>query len=111
MAHVFHRQEVAVFYHHPAVGIHEVIAHPAHLGTLATVCRATEKALRGIALTRIAHAERAMHEDLELHFGHGLVDGLYLIYRQLPGQHRARETEVAKPRHLFRRAVAICVEA
>ena len=46
-----------------------------------------------------------MHKHFELHLGHGIVYGLYLLHRQLSRQHRAREAKLAEPRHLFRRAV------
>lgn len=46
-----------------------------------------------------------MHKHFEFHLGYSIVYGLYLLYRQLSRQHRAREAKLTKPRHLFRRAV------
>ena len=104
LGHILERQQVAVVLDNPAIGIHKVELHAAELRTLTTVGRALEAVLRGIADARIAHAEGTVDKDLELHVGHGTVDGTYLVSRQLTGQHGPGEAQTAQPSHLLGRA-------
>ena len=105
LTQVFHRQQVTVADDRPAVGIDEVVLHAAHLRARPPVGRTAEEMLRGIALSRITHAEGAMDKDLELHVGHSLVDRPDLLERQFARQHGPCEAEAAEPSDLLRRAV------
>jgi len=58
-----------------------------------------------IALPRIAHAERAVHEHLELH-GAAAGDARDLLARQLPRQHDAAEAQLRRLLHALERVDA-----
>ena len=104
-AEVFQRQQVPPLLYHLTVAVGQVEGKAAELGTSAAVGTTAEAILRGIALSAITDAERAMHEDLELNIGHLPVNLADFIDREFPGQHHAAESQRAQPRHLFGSAV------
>ena len=69
------------------IGIDEVELHAAELSTLTTIGRTPEAILRGIAQTTVADTEGTVDENLQLDIGHGLVNGTYLVDRQLACQY------------------------
>jgi hypothetical protein len=75
----------------------QVVRHAARLRALAAIGGAAAPDLARQALARPAHAERAVHEDLELEVG-PLVDARDLLDRQLARQDRAHDPE--PPREL-----------
>ena len=75
---VLERQEGLVAEQHAAVAVREVVERPAGLDALAAVRAAPVDILRQAAVAAVAHAERAVHEelDLALHGSADLPDGL-----------------------------------
>ena len=104
-AKVFQRQQVTALLYHLAVAVSQVEGQAAELGTSAAVGTTAEAILRGIALSAITDAERAMHEDFELDIGHLPVNLADFIDREFSGQHHATESQRAQPRHFFGSAV------
>ena len=104
-AEVFQRQQMTALLYHLTVAVGQVEGKAAELGTSAAVGTTAEAILRGIALSAITDAERAMHEDFELNIGHLTVNLADFIDREFPGQHHATESQRAQPCHFFGSAV------
>ena len=67
---------------------HKLEWQSAYLCADATVGRASEKHLTGIAASAVAHAKGAVDEGLESHLRHGLVYGTYVIDGEFAREHR-----------------------
>ena len=86
---------MAVALYHAVVGIHQIERHATELRTLATVGRAVETILRGIAQTAEADAQGTVDKDLKLNVGHGFVDSADLADREFARQYYAPEPQTA----------------
>ncbi len=103
--HVSHREQITLLFENTAFGIDKVERHAANLGALATVGTAAEEMLRGIALSVVAHANAAMHKDLECHVRHLSVNVLNILQTQFAGEDHLLEAQTVEPPHLLGRAV------
>ena len=86
------REERAVADDDAAGCVDQVVAGAAGLGADTAVRAATRELLAQVALPAVAHAQRAVDEELQFAVD-GRADGPDLFERQLPLQHQARKAQ------------------
>ncbi len=69
-----------------AFAINDFERQTAKLGTFASVGRALEAMLRGVATSAVAHAESTMHEGFEWKLWARCMDSAYLFKVELSGE-------------------------
>ena len=84
---VFERQERLVAHQHLPVGINQIVQGAARLDAFSAVGGAPVKIGRQGALAAVAHAQRTVHEHLQL-ARNSLPDGFYRLERELPFQYQ-----------------------
>eukprot|EP00968_Pinguiococcus_pyrenoidosus_P002409 scaffold134_cov244-Pinguiococcus_pyrenoidosus.AAC.1 len=72
------------------------VRHPAALRALAAIRRPASPGFTAEALPGVAHAERPVHEDFNLHSGLRACHLLNLLPAELPREHHARHVEVLR---------------
>ena len=105
LTQVFQRQQMALMFYLTPLRVNQIELHPTELCACTAVGTALKTILRGIAHTRVTHAQRTVHEAFQLHVRHGLVDGFDFGKRQFARQYNALEAQTMQPSHLFGRPI------